>query len=71
MINPQIKKITTFLLIIARVDRVAQVLARSACRPLGIDLAVKEHLSVIVMGLQPSSNAFAEILVQGSIVVEA
>ena len=39
MINPQIKKITTFLLIIARVDRVAQVLARSACRPLGIDLA--------------------------------
>ena len=34
-------------------------------------LQVKEHLGVIVMGLQPSSDAFAEILVQGSIVVEA
>ena len=26
---------------------------------------------MIVMGLQPSSDAFAEILVQGSIVIEA
>ena len=34
-------------------------------------LQVKEHLGVIVMGLQPSSNAFAEILVEGAIVVEA
>ena len=37
MINPQIKKNTCF--IIARVDRVVPVLARSVCRPLGIDLA--------------------------------
>ena len=34
-------------------------------------LQVKEHLGVIVMGLQPSSDAFAEILVKGAIVVEA
>ena len=37
MINTQIKK--HLLLIIARVDRVAPVLARSPCKPLGIDLA--------------------------------
>ena len=34
-------------------------------------LQVKEHLGVIVMRLQPSSDAFAEILVEGVIVVEA
>ena len=34
-------------------------------------LQVKEHLGVIVMRLQPSSDAFAEILVEGAIVVEA
>ena len=34
-------------------------------------LQVKEHLGVIVMGLQPSSDAFSEILVEGTIVVEA
>ena len=34
-------------------------------------LQVKEHLGVIVMSLQSSSDAFAEILVEGAIVVEA
>ena len=39
MINPQIFKNIGFIVFIARVDRVARVLARSACKPLGIDLA--------------------------------
>ena len=34
-------------------------------------LQVKEHLGVIVMRLQPSSDTFAEILVEGVIVLEA
>ena len=39
MISTQIFFKNDILLIIARVDRVAPVLARSACRPLSIDLA--------------------------------
>ena len=38
MINPQIKNLG-FIVFIARVDRVAPSLARSACKLLGIDLA--------------------------------
>ena len=70
MINPQIKKhrfIDSSLGSIA----LRQVLHVALVSLSVLILQVKEHLGVIVMGLQPSSDAFAEILVEGAIVVEA
>ena len=71
MINPQIKKNTHFIDSSLGSIALREFLHVALVSLSVLILQVKEHLGVIVMGSQPSSDAFAEILVKGTIVVEA
>ena len=71
MINPQITKKNRFIDLSLGSIALREFLHVTFVNLSVLILQVKEHLGVTVMRLQPSSDAFSEILVKGVIVLKA
>lgn len=71
MINAQMFKKNNGLLLSLGSIALSQLLHVAFVGLSVLILQVKEHLGVILMGLQSSSDAFPQIVVEGSVLIES